>query len=161
MNDEPKAAELPTDDEIALAIASAEGRDPTKTKPKDDEPSRRLPEALWFYLMMLFEAVILAGVWGFMLRGPNEVIKHGPTLESPIMEQVQYHLLSIWYGFVDQITERPWILIGVAVASMLVFVPGTSRGRKRVARLLSGAIAALFAALIALQFQQDLTSTVL
>lgn len=149
-DEKPKS---PTDDEIAAMLAQSKGG---KKKRRDDTvPSSRMPEALYYYLFMLAEAAIVLGVWGFMQRGPREVLK-GPSLEAPIGDQLLFHIKSVAWGLGDVLVIYWYIAPLVALVCAAVFVPRTGRGRKRMATLVSGVVVGMFLLLIALQFSEDL-----
>lgn len=149
----PKPA-APSDEEIAAMLEQATpGR--KKKKRDDTKPSPRLPEALYYYLFMLLEGVIVMGVWGFMKRDPREVLK-GPTIEDPILDQIEFHFMSMLRGFGDVVVNQPWLPAIVAIVSMGVFMPVTPRSRKKAATLLSSVIVAAFILLIAIQFSEDM-----
>ena len=152
---EPENKELPSDEELAAMIAKAEGRKKPKRDP--NEPSPRFPEALYYYLFIMVEAVILVGVWGFMRMGINEALK-GPSLDAPISDQLLFHLKSIWTGFTDVIASQPWIPVGCALLVLPVFMPKTSRSRKRMATIVSSILVGVFLLLIALQFSEDIAN---
>lgn len=151
MTDERKS---PSDEEIAAMLN--EGK-PRKKRP-DTEPTPRIPEALYYYLFILAESAIVLGLWGFMTRG-SEGVMHGPTLESPILEQAVFYLKSLWTGFVRVLAEHWWIPLGLAAASTAVFVPRTPRDRKRLTTLMCGIIVTAFLVLIAVQFADEMGST--
>lgn len=143
----------PSDEEIAAMLEQAT---PGKKKKRDDtKPGPRLPEALYYYLFMLLEGVIVMGVWGFMKRDPREVLQ-GPTIEDPIMDQVEFHFLSMLRGFGDVVVNQPWLPVIVAMVGLGVFVPVTPRNRKKAATLLSSLVVAVFILLIAIQFSEDM-----
>ena len=146
--------EAPSDDEIAAMLSGGKPR----KKRNDTEPSPRLPEAVYYYLFILAESAIVLGLWGFMSRG-SEGVLHGPTLDSPILEQVVFYLKSLWGGFVQVLTERWWVPLGLAIGSAAVFVPRTPRDRKRLTTLICGIIVTVFVVLIALPFADDMGST--
>lgn len=129
---------------------------PGKKKGRDmNAPSPRLPEALYYYLFIMVEAVMVMGVWGFMRRGPEAVMK-GPALDAPVGEQIKFHLRSILEGVGALFAAQPWIPLGVMLLSGAVFVPTTPRQRKRMASLVSTVIVVIFVLLIALQFSEDM-----
>ncbi|MBZ0135781.1 MAG: hypothetical protein K8I27_05370 [Planctomycetes bacterium] len=148
---------LPSDDELVAMLAKAEGRKPGK-KPRRDpnEPAPRFPEALYYYLFILFEAVVLIGVWGFMRMGVNEALK-GPSFEAPLTDQLLFHLKSIWVGFADVVVTQPWVPVGSALIVLPVFMPKTPKSRKRMATIVSSVLVGVFLLLIALQFSDDLS----
>ena len=148
---------MPSDDELAEMLARAEGRK-TGKKPKRDpsQPGPRFPEALYFYLFILVEAVILLGVWGFMRMGVNEALK-GPSLEAPLTDHALFHLKSIWVGFMDVLVSQPWIPIGCALLVLPVFMPKTPKARKRMATIVSSILMCVFLLLIAFQFSEDMS----
>lgn len=141
----------PSDEAIAALLDSGSKR----KKPDPDAPSPRLPEALYYYLFILVEALLVMGVWGFMRRGPLAVMK-GPSLDAPVSEQVLFHLKSIVGGVGDLFASQPWLPLGVLLLAGVVFVPATPRKRRRMASLVSTVIVAVFVLLIALQFSQDM-----
>ncbi|MBX3458820.1 MAG: hypothetical protein KF696_02505 [Planctomycetes bacterium] len=143
----------PTDDEIAAMLEQASGG--RKKRRDDTKPSPRLPEALYYYVFMLVESAIVLGVWGFMQRGPREVLK-GPSLEAPVGEQLLFHVKSVFWGLGDVLTIHWYIAPLVALLCTAVFFPRTGRGRKRMATLVSGVVVGLFLLLIAMQFSEDL-----
>lgn len=158
MTDQPEKSELPSDEELAQMISRAEGRKPGR-KPKRDpnQPGPRLPEALYYYLFILVESVILIGVWGFMRMGIGEALK-GPSMEAPVGDQILFHLKSIWVGFLDVFVEQPWIPAGCALITLPVFMPKTPKSRKRMATVVSTVLVGVFLLLIALQFSEDIAN---
>lgn len=156
MAEETENKDLPSDDELQEMLDKAEGgRKGKRNKPDPTKPSRRLPEALYYYLFILVEIVILIGVWGFMNMGTDEALK-GPGFEEPITEQFWFHLKSIFVGFGDVLVGRPWLVPAVTGMALAVFVPRTPRARKRMASVVSTVIVGVFILLIALQFNEDL-----
>lgn len=150
--------QLPSDEELAEMLARADGRKPGK-KPKRDplKPSPRLPEALYYYMFILIEAAILIGVWGFMRMGIEEAMK-GPTIESPITDQILFHLKSIGVGLVTVFQNQPWVPAIAAGMALPVFMPATPKSRKRMATIVSTVLVGLFIMLIALQFNEDIAN---
>ncbi len=146
----------PSDEELGAMLDQASGRK-RKKKRDDTLPSPRLPEALYYYLFMLIEAAIVLGVWGFMKRGPREVLR-GPTVDDPIGEQLGFHLASIWHGLGDVLTVYWYIPLAIALGSGAVFVPRTPRGRKRMATLVSSLVVGVVILMIAMQFSDDMAS---
>jgi len=154
-NPQPEPKKAPSDDEIAAMLAAAT---PGKKARRDmNAPGPRLPEAIYFYMFILVEAVLVMGVWGFMRRGPEAVMK-GPSLDAPVGAQLKFHLMSILNGVGDLFTGQPWIPLGVLLLAGAVFVPTTPRQRKRIASLISTIIVVVFVLLIALQFSQDMSA---
>jgi hypothetical protein len=147
-------SELPDDQELARIIRDAEGRK-GKERPDPTKPAPRLPEAIWYSLFIMAESLILMGVWAFMLRGPQEVLK-GPGLDAPFLSQVQYHAMSVVHGMGDAVTRFPLLLAVLLLASLSVFLPPTPRARKRLATLISTLIVIAFMLLIGLQFTRDM-----
>lgn len=146
---------VPSDDEIAAMLAAAT---PGKKKARDmNAPSPRMPEALYYYLFIMVEAVLVMGVWGFMRRGPEAVMK-GPSLDAPVSEQIGFHLMSIVRGVGDLALSQPWVPAGVLLLAGAVFVPTTPRQRKRMASLVSTVIVVIFVLLIAMQFSDDMSA---
>ena len=158
MTEEPDNKSIPSDDELADMLAKAEGRKHGK-KPKRDpnQPGPRFPEAFYYYMFILAEAVILIGVWGFMRMGVNEALK-GPSFEAPVTDQLLFHLKSIWVGFADVIVSQPWIPVGCALLVLPVFMPKTPKARKRMATIVSSVLVGVFLLLIALQFSEDINT---
>lgn len=148
----PPEKRAPSDEEIAALLAQAK---PGRKKRDLNAPSPRLPEALYYYLFILVESVIVMGVWGFMRRGPEAVMK-GPGLDAPVSGQIKFHLWSILDGVGGLFSAQPWIPLGVILLSGVVFVPVTPRQRKRTASLVSTIIVVIFVLLIALQFSEDM-----
>jgi len=140
-----------SDEQISAML---KGDKPRKRDP--DAPSPRMPEALYFYALVLFQAAVLQGVWGYMLRGIKEVVTRGPREDATFWEHARFNLVSTFEGLGDQVIARPWLSIGIAFGACAIFVPRTERGRKRMATLVTGLIVACFASLIALQFMADL-----
>jgi hypothetical protein len=157
LNEPTDSKDLPNDEELAEMLARAEGRKPGKGKRDPNKPGPRMPEALYYYLFILFEGAILAGVWGFMRMGVGEALK-GPGIEAPILDQALYQLQSIWVGFVDVVLTQPWIPLGCAAVAAAVFMPKTPKARKRMATLVSSLLVCVFLVLIALQFSEDITN---
>lgn len=150
MDDGNQNKELPSDDELAAMIGRGKRR-----KRNPDKPSPRFPEALYYYLFILVEALVLIGVWGFMGMGFDAAVS-GPGLDAPVVAQFLFHLESLGRGILDVFLGRPWVVAAVMLASAAVFVPATPRKRKRMATMVSIAIVALFVILIALQFSEDM-----
>lgn len=50
---------------------------------------------------------------------------------------------------------RPWLLGGVMLGALAIFVPRTARSRKRVVYLVSGIIVTSLAVLLVVQFTAD------
>ena len=142
-----KPEKLPSDDEIAEMLATATPKKRGK-KTDDTQPTPRLPEAAYYFLFLMLETAIFMGVWGDMSRDT------GGTLEIELLGLVG----SLWDGLLLQVTERWWMAAVIAFVSAAVFLPRTPLGRRRIARLVGGIIAAAFAVLIALQFKQDMAS---
>jgi hypothetical protein len=126
-----------------------------KPKPDPRLPSPRMPEALYYYMFMAVEAFIVIGVWGFMRMGIEVALK-GPDFEAPVLEQITWHLKSIWIGFADVCLTLPWVPACAFVAAAAVFVPGNKRSRKRMATIVSSVLVATFLGLIAMQFSEDI-----
>lgn len=158
MNDIPanaKADAKLTDEQIAALLN--EGGGSGKRKKRDDRlPSPRLPEALYMYLFTVFAGLLLMGVWGYMVRGVDEVMSRGPRQNAPWTDHLMFNLRSTWEGFSDQAVQRPYIVAGIILGCLAVFVPRSSRGRKRMMQLLCALIVAAFGALITLQFTADM-----
>jgi len=147
------APKSPTDDEIAALLRADR---PGRPKPDPNLPSPRLPEGLYYYLFILVEATMVMGVWGFMRRGPEAVMK-GPGLDAPLGRQLVFHLNSMLQGVVSLSASAPWIPLGVLLLAAGVFLPTTSGKRKRMATVISTVIVAVFVVLIALQFSADMS----
>ncbi|MCC6572665.1 MAG: hypothetical protein IT462_02640 [Planctomycetes bacterium] len=144
-----------TDEQIA-ALLKPDTAKPGKKKRDDKAPSARFPEALYMYLFTVFAGLVLLGIWGYMLRGVEEVMSRGPRQNSPLTEHLLFNLRSTWEGFLDQLKQRPYIPIGIVLGCLALFVPQTTHGRKRMMQLLSALIVAAFAALIAMQFTSEM-----
>lgn len=145
---------IPSEEEVAEMIAGDSKR---KSKPDPDMPTSRLPEAAYFYLFILIEAALLVGVWGFMGLGIQGVAQ-SPSFEAPILEQLQYHLWSIWHGLGIVAADKPWVLAMCAAIAGVVFFPKTSRRRKSAAKLVLTIIAVVFVLLITIQFKADMAN---
>lgn len=152
----PKEEAKLSDEQIAALLADGISGKPGKKKRDERAPSPRFPEALYMYLFTLFAGVILLGVWGYMLRGVDEVMSRGPRQNAPFFDHILFNLRSTWQGFSDQFMQRPYIAIGMVLGCLAIFIPKTSLGRKRMMRLISGIIVATFATLIALQFTTEM-----
>ncbi len=129
---------------------------PKRARRDPNLPSPRLPEGLYYYLFILVEATMVMGVWGFMRRGPEAVMK-GPGLDAPLVRQLAFHLRSMLDGVWSLALSQPWIPLGVLVLAAGVFLPVTSGKRKRMATVISTLIVAVFVILIALQFSADMS----
>lgn len=151
--EKPEIAKL-TDEQIADMLRTEK---PKKTDP--DAAGPRLPEALYYYILTVLEAVILIGIWGYMLRGPKAALAKAPAETAPILDQTWFHIkfgiVSTLVGLGDQAVDRPWLLAGVVIGAAAIFVPRTPRGRKRVVYLVSGIIVTSLAVLLVFQFMQD------
>lgn len=151
--DKPEIAKL-SDEQIAQML-NGEKR---KAKPDPDAPGKRLPEALYYYILTLLEAAILVGIWGYMLRGTKGLMK-APPETAPALDQFWWHvkfgITSTLEGLGDQAIDRPWLLAGVALGALAIFVPKTPRMRKRVVYLVSGVIVTSLAVLLVVQFTAE------
>ena len=154
---EDDTKQLPTDEELAAMLSRAEGKDGKKPRRDPNQPSPRFPEAAYYYLFIMVEAAILIGVWGFMRMGIDEALR-GPSLEAPIIDQVLFHLKSIFVGLAEVITTQAWIPAGALVLCAAVFIPTTPKSRKRMASIVSTVLVLVFVLLIGLQFSNDITS---
>jgi hypothetical protein len=150
--EQPRAARL-SDDQIDEMLRA--GR-PRKADPR--LPSPRLPEALYYFILALFEAAVLMGIWGYMLRGINEVVTKGPRHDAGVWETVRFNFLSTFEGMGDQVVQRPWLVAAIIAGCATVFVPRTSVGRKRMVTLVTGIVVAAFATLIVIQFLADMNA---
>ncbi len=113
--DKPEIAKL-SDEQIAQML-NGEKR---KAKPDPDAPGKRLPEALYYYILTVLEAAILVGIWGYMLRGTKGLMK-APPETAPALDQFWWHvkfgITSTLEGLGDQAIDRPWLLAGVALGA--------------------------------------------
>jgi hypothetical protein len=119
-------------------------------------PSPRLPEALWYYLFILGETAIFLGVWG-QLRGGDARPGGAPAFEAPVLEQLRHHLIALGQGLTSVLADLPWVPLLIAAMAAAVFLPGTSRSRRRVATILSSAVALVFVLLIVMGFMDQLS----
>ncbi|CAG0977196.1 hypothetical protein PLCT2_01697 [Planctomycetaceae bacterium] len=128
-------------------------------KPDPDAPSARLPEALYYYILTVLEAAILIGIWGYMLRGAKAAVAKAPPESAPAFDQIWWHVkfgvVSTLQGLSDQMIDRPWLLAGVMLGALAIFVPRTQRTRKRVVYLVSGIIVTSLAVLLVVQFTTE------
>jgi hypothetical protein len=149
------AKPAPSDEEIAALLAGAAGKD--KRKKRDmDAPTPRLPEALYFYIFIVLEAVLLMGVWGFMRMGTQAVT---PGIEdASVVQWLTFNFKSMIDGIGSLLRSMPWIPVAVLAAAGVVFVPVTPRRRKRTATLVSTLIVCVFVLLIAMQFSEDMAN---
>ena len=151
--EKPEISKL-SDEQIAHML---KGDKPAKPDP--DAPSSRLPEALYYYILTVLEAAILIGIWGYMLRGAKAAVAKAPPETAPTSEQLWWHVkfgvVSTLQGLGDQMAERPWLLAGVMLGALAIFVPRTPRTRKRVVYLVSGIIVTSLAVLLVFQFTSD------
>lgn len=154
MTEEKSEISKLSDEQIAKML---QGDKPTKPDP--DAPSARLPEALYYYILTVLEAAILIGIWGYMLRGAKAALAKTPPETDPVLEQVWWHVkfavVSTSQGLGDQMLARPWLLGGVMLGALAIFVPRTARSRKRVVYLVSGIIVTSLAVLLVVQFTAD------
>ena len=151
--DHNNAKAPPGDDEIAAILERSRSRKPARDP---TAPSPRMPEALYFYIFILVEAVLLMGVWGFMRIDADAVM--GPGLDNPDVGQwISFNLRSMLDGVAELIVSMPWVPALVMLAALVVFLPATPKQRRRAASLISMLIVAVFVLMIAVQFSEDMS----